>query len=86
MTDIRESDKIYHGGFNKNSDGTNKLIKKGEKCLKPAQFPFWKFPWDVPNGSVTRAQEKKQKMISVEKFNKYFQSIKNIQYCLAVDH
>ena len=36
MTAIRESDKIYHGCFNKNKDGTNKLIKKGEKCLKPA--------------------------------------------------
>ena len=60
MTDIRESDKIYHGCFNKNSDGTNKLIKKGEKCLKLTHFPFWKCPWDVPNGSVTRAQEKKK--------------------------
>ena len=85
MTDIRESDKIYHGGFNKNSDGTNKLIKKGEKCLKLTHFPFWKCPWDVPNGSVTRAQEKKQKKISVEKFNKYFQDIENIQYWLAAD-
>ena len=40
MTDIRESDKIYHGCFNKSSDGTNKLIKKGEKCLTPTHFPF----------------------------------------------
>ena len=35
MTDIREPDKIYHGCFNKNKDGTNTLIKKGEKCLTP---------------------------------------------------
>ena len=30
-------------------------------------------------------QEKKQKKISVEKFNKYFQNIENIQYWLAAD-
>ena len=28
MTDTPESNKIYHGCFNKNKDGTNKLIKK----------------------------------------------------------
>ena len=79
-----ESHKIYHGCFNKkNSDGTNKLIKKGKKCLTPTHFPFWKCPWNVPNGWVT--QEKKQKKISVEKFNKYFQNIENIQYWLAAD-
>ena len=44
MTSIRESDKIYHGCFIKNKDGTNKLIKKGEKCLTPAHFPFLEIP------------------------------------------
>ena len=44
MTSIRESDKIYHGRFNKNKDGTNKLIKKGENCLTPAHFPFLEIP------------------------------------------
>ena len=33
MTDIRESDKIYHGCVNKNKYRTNTLIKKGEKCF-----------------------------------------------------
>ena len=37
MTDIRESDKIYHGCVNKNKGRTNTLIKKGEKCF------FFKF-------------------------------------------
>ena len=33
MTDIRESDKIYHKCFNKNKDRTNKLIKKAKNVL-----------------------------------------------------
>ena len=37
MTDIRESDKIYHGCVNKNKDRTNTLRKEGEKCF------FFKF-------------------------------------------
>ena len=45
-------------------------------------FPFWKCPWDVPNGSV---RKKKQKKISLEKFNKYFQNIENIRYWLAAN-
>ena len=60
MTAIRESDKIYHGCFNKNKDGTNKLIKKGEKCLTPTHFPLWKCPWDVPNGVMTCSQKNKK--------------------------
>ena len=85
MTTIRESDKIYHGCFNKNKDGTNKLIKKGEKCLTLTHFPFWKCPLDVPNGLMTGAQEKKQKKITTDKFIKYFQNIENIQWWLTAD-
>ena len=33
----------------------------------------------------THARKKKQKKISVEQFNKYFQDIENIQYWLAAD-
>ena len=75
MTDIRDSDKIYHGCFNKNKNGTNKLIIKGERCLTPTHSPFWKCPWDIPNGVITRAQEKKTKKITIDKFIKYFQNI-----------
>ena len=83
MTDIRESDKIYHKCFNKNKDRTNKLIKKGEKCLTPTYSPFWKSPWDFPNGVRTRSQEKKQKKITTKKFIKCFQNIENIQWWLT---
>ena len=46
----------------------------------PTHFPFWKCPWNVPNGVKTRTQEKKRKKITIEKFNKYFQNIENIQW------
>ena len=40
MTTIRESDKIYHGCFNENKDGTNKLIKKEKNALLQDTFLF----------------------------------------------
>ena len=40
-------------------DGTNKLIRKGQKCLIATNKPFWKYSEDVPDGIKTRAQEKK---------------------------
>ena len=85
MTDTPESNKIYHGCFNKNKDGTNKLIKKGEKCLTPTHYPFWKCPWDVSNGVITSAQEKKQRKITIKRFINYFQNIENIQRWLTAD-
>ena len=51
----------------------------------PTHFPFWKCPWNVPNGVITRTQEKKRKKITIEKFNKYFQNIENIQWQLTAD-
>ena len=53
--------KIYHGCFTKNKDGTNKLIEKGKKCICPTSKPFWKYPEDVSSGVKTRVQEKKNK-------------------------
>ena len=40
MTSIRESDKIYHGCFNRNKDGTNKLLKKEKNVLRRRNFLF----------------------------------------------
>ena len=56
MPKILESEKIYHGCFTKNRDGTNKLITKGEKCLIPTNKPFWKYFEDVPDEVKTRKQ------------------------------
>ena len=61
MQNIHESEKIYHRCFNRNRDGTNKLIRKGENCLISTNKPFWRYSENVPDGIKTRAQEKKTK-------------------------
>ena len=35
-----ENEMIYHGCSKRNIGGTNKLIKKGEVCLKPTKNRF----------------------------------------------
>ena len=86
MQNIHESEKIYHRCFNKNRDGTNKLIRKGEKCLIPTNKPFWRYSEDVPDGIKTRAQEKKkQKNITSKFYFDYFKQ-KDIQRWLEADN
>ena len=58
-----KSERIYHGCFTKNADGTNKLLLKGENCLFSTNNPFWKYPEGIPTGVKTRSQEKKTKKI-----------------------
>ena len=70
--------KIYHGRFNKNKDGSNRLFEKGDQCCIPICEPFWKQPWDVPDGIRTQAQEKEQKKVKLDDFNKDFQNIVNM--------
>ena len=48
-------DKIYHGCFNKNADGTNKIIVAGERCFEPTDKCFWKDPNDVKHEVKTRS-------------------------------
>lgn len=81
-----ESVKIFHGCFNKNKDGTNKLIEKGKGCICATSKPFWKYPWDVPDGVRTRSQEKQQKNVKVRDYDKYFQNIENIQLWLEASN
>ena len=45
--------RIYHGCFYKNADGTNKIIRAGEECSVPTGECFWKDPCDVKNGVKT---------------------------------
>ena len=71
--------KIYHGCLNKNKGRSNRLFEKGDQCCIPIYEPFWKQPWDMPDGVRTRAQEKEQKKVKLDDFNKYFQNIVNIQ-------
>ena len=83
MTYIDESEKIYHGCFNKNRDGTKKWTRKGEKCLIATSKPFSKYSEDFPDGSKTRAR-KKQKKITSKFYYNYFKQ-KDIQRWLEVD-
>ena len=62
---VQESEKIYHVCLNKNKDGSNRLFVKGDKCCITINCPFWKQPWDVPNGVKTRAQEKIKKKLTL---------------------
>lgn len=79
MGQVQDNDNIYHSCLYKNKDGSNKLFKKGDRCCIPTSCPFWKRLWDVPSGVRTRAQEKEQKKVKLDDFNKYFQDIVNIQ-------
>ena len=58
MQHIQQSERIFHGCFNKNKNDTNKLIEKGKRYITPRSNPFWKRRWDVPHGVRTRSQEK----------------------------
>ena len=50
-----KSERIYHGCFTRNADGTNKLLLKGENCLFSTNNPFWKYPEGIPTGVKTRS-------------------------------
>ena len=68
-----QKNNVFHGFFNKNRDGTNRLIAPGQKCITPTSEPFWKFPQDITSGVRTRSQEQKQKKVTRTQFKKYFQ-------------
>ena len=61
MEKIQKTERIFHGCFTKNRDGTNRLIEKGKACITPTSNPFWKYPEDVHSGVRTRLQEKNKK-------------------------
>ena len=70
-----ENNKIFHGCFNKNRDGSNKLIEKNMGCVTPTSYPFWKRLWDVPHGVRTCLEEKQQKKAKLRDYNKYFGNV-----------
>ena len=77
-----DNNKVFHGCFKKNKDGTNKLIEKGKGCICATSKPFWKYPWDVLDGVRTPTQEKQEKKVKRRDYDKYFQNIDNIQWWL----
>ena len=64
--------RIYHGCFYENADGTNKIIKAGEKCLVPTDECFWKDPCDIRHGVKTRSHAKNEPKVTLRDFNRYY--------------
>ena len=83
---MNKTEKIFHGCFTKNKDGTNRLIKKGERCLVPTSNPFWNNPEDIESCSAnTRSQGKNQKKVTKREYDKYFKQ-KDIQRWLDAEN
>ena len=73
---MQKSDRIYHGCFTRNQDGTKRLIKKKNRgCLCPTNKPFWKYPQDIPSGVENRSQEKNKKLVKKKGYNRYFRQV-----------
>ena len=67
--------RIYHGCFTKNADGTNKIILAGEKCLFPTSKCFWNFPENLENiGVKTCSQRKRDLTVSKKDYDQYFKN------------
>ena len=64
-------DKIYHGCFYKNADGTNKIIVTGERCFSPTDKWFWKDPNDVKHGVKTRSRANNKPTVSFQAVDKH---------------
>ena len=64
--------RIYHGYFYKNVDGTNKIIKTGDKCLAPTDECFWKDPRDIKHRVKTRSRAKNEPRITLKDFNRCY--------------
>ena len=56
-------DKIYHGCFYKNADGTSKVIATGELCLTPAKKCFWRDHSNVKDGVKARSRANSEPIV-----------------------
>ena len=66
-------DKIYHGSFPKNADGTNSIIAAGEKCVVATNKCFWKEPCDVvKHGVKTRSRAYTEPSVDYKSFDDYY--------------
>ena len=64
--------RIYHGCFYKNADGTNKIIKTGDECLVSTDECFWNDLCDVKHGVKTRSRAKNEPKVTLKNFNRYY--------------
>ena len=66
---------VYHDCGAWYHDGTNKIVSKTRKCIRPTYEPFWKKPNDVHNKVETRAQLKLKSFVKNEYSRRYFRFI-----------
>ena len=63
---------VYHGCGAWYHDGTNKIVSKNRKCIRPTYEPFWKKPNDVRNKVETRAQLKLKAIVKNDYIRRYY--------------
>lgn len=61
----------YHGCGNFYIDGTNKIVPKGKRCIKPTYNPFWKNLINVGNRVQTIAQIKSKPKANINFVQRY---------------
>ena len=57
---------VYHGCGAYYHDGTNKIVSKNRRCIRPTYEPFWKKPNDVHNNVEARAQLKLKSIVKTD--------------------
>ena len=77
---MQKSDRIYHGCFTRNQDGTKRLIKKKTEDAYALQTNLIgnkrkKYPQDIPSGVENRSQEKNKKLVKKKGYNRYFRQV-----------
>ena len=63
---------VYHGCGAWYHDGTNKIVSKNRKCIRPTYEPFRKKSNNVRNKVETRAQLKLKSVVKNEYIRRYF--------------
>ena len=64
-------DRLHHGCYYKNADGTNRIIASGKNCLLQFNKCFWKVPSDVRCGVKTRSHAKSKPSVSFQTVDRY---------------
>ena len=63
---------VYHGCGAYYHDGTNKIVSKNRRCIRPTYEPFWKKPNDVHNNVEARAQLKLKSIVKNDYIRRYY--------------
>ena len=66
---------VYHSCGAWYHNGTNKIVSKNRKCIRPTYETFWKKPNDVRNKVETRPQLKLKSVVKNEYGRRYFRFI-----------